>query len=360
VGQTDATVDTNTPNAAPEGVYQSERYGKDFTYTFPVPAGQRYTVRLHFAEVFDSGVGERLENIYINRRQVLTNLDIFAEVGEKKALVKEFKNIRPSRRGSIAIRITTTDESPDKNAKISGIEILKQEPAGPTAAVPPYVISTADGVGAISIETSAAPELTDWAQHTLAPVLAEWYPKIVALLPSDGFTAPAHFNLTIQPMDGVAYTTDTNIFASSSWCSAQIKGEAVGSIVHELVHVAQQYHSDHAPGWLVEGMADYIRWFLYEPQSHGADIVWMQHHGKSFSPHYNDSYRISANFLNWVTEKYDKNVVAEVGATMRDDKYSDDFWKQHTGKTVEELGAEWKQELEKQLSTAAAADKQGS
>jgi hypothetical protein len=25
------------------------------------------------------------------------------------------------------------------------------------------------------------------------------------------------------------------------------------------------------PGWLVEGIPDYIRWFQYEPQSHGAD-----------------------------------------------------------------------------------------
>jgi hypothetical protein len=27
------------------------------------------------------------------------------------------------------------------------------------------------------------------------------------------------------------------------------------------------------PGWVVEGIPDYIRWFLYEPQSHGADAI---------------------------------------------------------------------------------------
>jgi predicted alpha-1,2-mannosidase len=360
VSRADTAIDTSAPNAAPAGVYQSERYSQDLTYSLPVPAGQRYTVRLHFAEIFDSGVGERLENIYLNRRQVLTNLDIFAEAGKNKALVKEFANIRPNRRGSISVRVTTTDASPDKNAKISGIEILKQEQAGPTASVPPFVIPLADGSGAFTIDMSAAPELADWSQHTLAPVLAEWYPKIVAMLPSDGYTAPTNFNLTIQPMDGVAYTTDTGIFASSAWCSSQIKGEAVGSIVHELVHVVQQYRGDHAPGWLVEGMADYIRWFRYEPQSHGADLVWMQHRGKSFSPRYDGSYRVSANFLNWATEKYDPNLLTEVDAVLRNDKYSDDFWKQHTGKTVDELGAEWKQEVEKQLNVSTAAGKQTS
>ena len=60
--------------------------------------------------------------------------------------------------------------------------------------------------------------------------------------------------------------------------------------------------------WLVEGTADYVRWFNYEPQSHGADIVWMRRL-RHFTPRYDASYRISANFLNWVTEKYDKEIV---------------------------------------------------
>jgi predicted alpha-1,2-mannosidase len=349
VGHSDVSIDTSAPQAAPAGVYQSERYSSDMTYSFPVPADQRYTVRLHFAEIFDTGVGARLENIYVNRREVLTNLDIFAEAGKDKALVKEFKNVRPNRRGSIAIRVTTTDESPDKNAKISGIEILKQEKPETVRLVVPL----AGGSGDFAVDTSAAPELTDWSRQTLAPVLADWYPKIVALLPSAGYTAPAHFTLTIQPMDGVAYTTDTNVFASSSWLASQIKGEAVGSIVHELVHVAQQYQNGDAPGWLVEGMADYVRWFLYEPASHGADVVWMQHRGKNFSPKYDGSYRVSANFLNWASGKYDSNLVTEVSAVLRDDKYTEDFWKQHTGKTAAELGAEWKLEIEQQLKAGA-------
>ena len=41
--------------------------------------------------------------------------------------------------------------------------------------------------------------------------------------------------------------------------------------MHELVHVVQQYRR-RPPGWLVEGIPDYIRWYLYEPQSRGAEI----------------------------------------------------------------------------------------
>jgi len=358
VGHAAVAVDTSAPHAGPQALYQSERYGNDFTYNFPVPTGDRYTVRLHFAELFDSEVGMRLENIYLNRREVLTNLDIFAEVGTNKALVKEYTNIRPNRRGTIAVRITTTEASPDKNAKICGIEILKEGGEG-TASVPPLVVPLADGSGNLALDTSAAPELADWSQHTLAPVLADWYPKIVAFLPSEGFTAPAHFTLKIQPMDGVAYTTETNIFASSAWCTSQIKGEAVGSLVHELVHVVQQYKSGNAPGWIVEGMADYIRWFRFEPESHGADFVWMQRHEKNGKFNYDQGYRVSANFLNWATEKYDAKIVTEVGAALRDDKYTDDFWKQHTGKTLEDLGTEWKQAALKQINSVATNNAQG-
>jgi predicted alpha-1,2-mannosidase len=127
VGHADNAIDTSVPNAAPAAVYQGERYGRDFTHTFPVPAGEHYLVRLHFAEIFDSGVGSRFENIEINGQPVLTNFDILADAGSmNKAVVKEFQNIVPDAQGNIAIRIASTTNSPDHNAKISGIEIIKQ------------------------------------------------------------------------------------------------------------------------------------------------------------------------------------------------------------------------------------------
>jgi hypothetical protein len=120
------TIDTSAANAAPAGVYQTERYGRDFSYLYPVPKDSRYLVRLHFAELFDDGAGRRLENIQINGQLVLKDFDIFAAGGGlNKAVVKDFPGITPDDRGNIVIRITTTPDSPDKNAKISGLEILK-------------------------------------------------------------------------------------------------------------------------------------------------------------------------------------------------------------------------------------------
>ena len=123
-----STIDTSAPNAAPAAVYQNECYGNDFAYTFPVPNGGPYLVRLHFAEIFDDGAGKRLENIAINGQPVLTDFDIFAAAGGlNKALVKDFPNITPDMQGNIVIHITSAPDSPDHNAKISGIEILNSK-----------------------------------------------------------------------------------------------------------------------------------------------------------------------------------------------------------------------------------------
>ncbi len=128
VNHRDAAIDTSAAHAAPSGVYQAERYGNDFSYRYPVPKDGRYLVRLHFAEIFDDGAGQRMEDVLINGQPVLKDFDIFAAGGGlNKAVVKEFAGITPDKRGDIVIRIKTTQDSPDKNAKLCGLEILKAE-----------------------------------------------------------------------------------------------------------------------------------------------------------------------------------------------------------------------------------------
>ncbi len=118
-------VDVSAPNAAPEAIYQSERYGHDFSFVFAVPKTNRYNVRLHFAEIFEDKIGQRLENIDINGQRVLNNLDIAREAGQNKALVKNFNNIAPDANGNLTIRISAAPNSPDQNAKISALEITR-------------------------------------------------------------------------------------------------------------------------------------------------------------------------------------------------------------------------------------------
>ncbi len=203
-----------------------------------------------------------------------------------------------------------------------------------------------------TIDMTQAPDLSEWATNQLAPVVREWYPKIVAMLPSEGYEAPKEFSIVFRDRrNGVANTGGTRITCMAPWYRRELKGEAIGSVVHELVHVVQQYgrarnnpDAKDSPGWLVEGMADYIRWYDYEPQSHGAEVRNLER------ARYNASYRVTANFLNWVVEKSSPDLVSRLNAAMRQGKYEPEIWKQATGRTVEELGAAWKEDLRVRLA----------
>lgn len=119
-------IDTSAPGAGPAAMYRSERYGSDFSYTFPVPAGN-YHVRLHFAEIFGDTPGQRMENIQINGKTVLANFDpVVAAGGPDKAVVKDFMDVTPDAKGNIVVRVMAAPGAPDQNAKISGIEIMAQ------------------------------------------------------------------------------------------------------------------------------------------------------------------------------------------------------------------------------------------
>ena len=223
---------------------------------------------------------------------------------------------------------------------------------------PPYVIKSTDGACEISIDTSGEPELKEWAESKLAPVLAEWYPKLTKLLASDGYTAPAKFSVTIKPGDGVAATGGNRVTANSKWLKRELQGEAIGALLHEEIHVVQQYRggrrnpeAKRPPGWLVEGIPDYIRWFQYEPQSHGADLVWLRAR-RNVNLNHDAGYRITANFLNYVVENHDKDktLITRVNAACREAKYTDEMWKGWTGKSLEELSEEWKKSVQEQLA----------
>jgi hypothetical protein len=223
-------------------------------------------------------------------------------------------------------------------------------------------VETAGGTYQIVIDTSETPDLTEWAHRELAPVVREWYPKLVKILPSEGYEAPRKVSITFSAnMRGVAATGGTRVRCAAGWFRQNLQGEAKGAVVHELGHVVQNYglarrtnrNATRTPGWVVEGICDYIRWFLYEPQTHGADIT-----ARNIArARYDGNYRISANFIHWVTEKYDQDIVRKLNAAARAGKYNEDLWKTATGRTVQELGDEWKAEMEKKVAAEAAPGK---
>lgn len=242
--------------------------------------------------------------------------------------------------------------------EIDVIDARAREVAEPSAAQTiSMIVETEDA--RITIDTTAASDLTEWAEKELAPVVKEWYPKIVELLPGDGYEAPTRVTITFRDgMRAPAAAGGGRISCNTDWFRRNLKGEAKGSVVHEMVHIVQQYgrarrtnpNPTRNPGWLVEGIADYIRWFLYEPESKGAEIT-----ARNLSrARYDGNYRITGNFLNWVTGKYDRDIIRKLNAAAREGRYTEDLWKEYTGHTVQELGAEWRKAHEERLGVPSA------
>lgn len=179
------------------------------------------------------------------------------------------------------------------------------------------------------VDTNDAPELQDWGNKA-GTLCVEWFPKIAALLPSDGFVAPREVTLYFDPkMKGVAHAAGGKI----TICADYVRGhrDDLGMVVHELTHVVQSYPPG-GPGWLVEGIADYIRIVHFEPQAPRPKLDIAK-------ASYTDGYKTTAVFLEWVEKNQTAGLVIQLNAALRKGAYNDAFWKTTSGKTVDEL---WK------------------
>jgi hypothetical protein len=116
-----ALVDTTgTLKAAPGQVYQTERHGTDFTYQIGgLRADQEFIVRLHFAEIFFYGVGQRVFDVLINGVLVLDDYDIFERAGTRdRSVIEEFRVSAAA--GGIDVQFVGMVD----NAMCSAIELL--------------------------------------------------------------------------------------------------------------------------------------------------------------------------------------------------------------------------------------------
>ena len=209
-------------------------------------------------------------------------------------------------------------------------------------------VQTQDGKYRFTIDSTQAPDLAKWAETELASTAQAWYPKLASWLPSDGYQAPSEITLRFRDdMGGTpASASGAGVNLNVAWFRRELTREALGCVIHEMTHVVQDYgrarrtnpNAVATPGWVVEGIADYVRWFLFEPQTHGAEIT----KNNLANARYDASYRITANFLNWVTQTYDKDLVQKLNAAAREGRYAEPLWKAWTGKSVQELGDEWK------------------
>ncbi|TCJ12682.1 choice-of-anchor D domain-containing protein [Flaviaesturariibacter flavus] len=126
IHDTTAAINGTTDDA----IYQSERWGNNFDYAFPVNNGQ-YKVVLHFAETYWTTAGSRVFDVTIEGVKVLDNYDIVAKVGAFTATTETFTVGVTD--GMLNINFSSLTAAGGKdNAKVSAIEVLPVNSNGQT------------------------------------------------------------------------------------------------------------------------------------------------------------------------------------------------------------------------------------
>lgn len=182
-------------------------------------------------------------------------------------------------------------------------------------------------------DISQAPDLAAWAARAEAQMEAFWS-DTQSLLYSDKFITPNKINIVYRTgpdVTPVAATGGGVMTVNAKWARAH--PDDTGLTVHEMAHAVQSMIA-YNPVWLIEGIADYVRWIKFEPQNYKARI-------NVEKATYKDSYRTTATFLGWLELHYDAKLVTKLNHATRFGTYREELFKEYCGKDVQTLWAEF-------------------
>jgi hypothetical protein len=186
----------------------------------------------------------------------------------------------------------------------------------------------------VTLDVSEVPELKEWGEKA-QKLCVEWYPKIAERLECKDRPRPVAL-IFKKDRKGIASTSQDRITISADWIKKH--PDDFGMVIHELTHVVQAYPANDA-GWLVEGIADYIRYHHFEPKAGERRV--------DAKSSYKEGYGTAAAFLAWAEKTHDKKLVAKLNTALHDGKYKPDIFKEATGKQLDELWQEYVKAHEK-------------
>lgn len=180
----------------------------------------------------------------------------------------------------------------------------------------------------ISIDKKQVLDINEWSLKA-KKLTEEWYPKIQKILGATNKNP--RVTLSFERYDGIAGTAGNHIAFNVGWIEKH--PDDFGMVIHELVHVVQAYPK-YDPSWLIEGFADYIRYFIFEPERKAVKVDPKR-------ANYKNGYGDAAALVNYVEQKH-PGFVKKAHKVMRLGTYKDEMWLEWTGKTVED---NWKEFL---------------
>lgn len=198
-----------------------------------------------------------------------------------------------------------------------------------------YPLSTPMPCPPITVDSKDAPELAAWGE-VAKDICTDWYPILTSLLATKegNYKSPSELHFVFRnKQDAPAYTGGNEISISADWVRKH--PDDLGMMVHELTHVVQHYpRNRHNTGWLVEGIADYTRWWRYEPDSPRTPINFSK-------AKYTDAYRTTAYFLAFASAKYNRGLVPALDLALRKAEDPLPVFVTMTGKSADDLWTEF-------------------
>lgn len=183
-------------------------------------------------------------------------------------------------------------------------------------------------------------ELSAWAERTRLDLAANYPPIYDQMLSPSAKPAESIELVFYRKDDGsIAYAEGGRININCAYVEQHY--DDIGMPIHELVHIVQSYSGGDCPGWLTEGIADWIRYFWYEKKTL-ADY-------KGQDPgNYDSAYGQTARFLEWLRENRNPDIVPVLNARLREQQYNQQCFSELCGAKVEDLWNDYLTWLAKQ------------
>lgn len=200
--------------------------------------------------------------------------------------------------------------------------------------------------------------------ETAHKLVLEWYPRINALLFDPGHPLPGpapQLRVDAKPLyEGVpAYADGGVIHLWAAYIENQDEADFEGMVIHELTHINQAARNGGDDGWVVEGVADYVRHKYFardiEPtlrmaadgrlQGYGPKDIYfygLQQQKTDLSVQgYQARYTVASTFLYWLELRKDSHIVHELSVALEQGRYTLAMFDQACGKPLDALWDEF-------------------
>lgn len=191
-------------------------------------------------------------------------------------------------------------------------------------------------------------------------LIAQWYPRVNALLFDPGHALP-HPTPDVrverkQKYAGVpAYADGATIYLWAGYIAQQDQADFEGMVIHELTHINQNARNVGDNGWVVEGVADYVRHKYFAQDIAPTLQLTADGRLRGYAPSeiylhalqqqrvdltgrgYQRRYTVASTFLYWLELHKDGNLVHEISVALEQGTFTPALFEQSCGQPLDAL-----------------------